>query len=348
MDKRFLKFNKPLFCGFMVLLLVFAFSCDKTDKTSDGTIEVVYIAPSTASQYWGQYVFIGVENAVLDLEEKNGIDINFTMVGPSAEVETDSYVKAFENVIAKSPDIIITGTLVPDATIDLVKAAKDRNIFVNFVGLGIPDGNEEAYGSLYYCDMGAQGINSAKAMLQALEAKGIEPKGKIGIHMSVITPALEPRMTEFVSYMKKNAPNIECLETLYNQNDVNNAQANAENQISTYGDELIGLYGANNVSGGGISLAIENANIKDKMAAITIDSDDLNVEGLQKGTLDAIIVQTPYEQGYRSMMNAYDYLATQESKDDKKVEVTAYVVTREDINKEEFQAVLDPSLNKRQ
>lgn len=319
----------------------------ETPETAEKkNVKVTYIAPSTESQYWGEYMLVGVENAAADIEEKYGVTVELTVAGPAAEAETDAYVEAFENVIAKHPDIILTGTLIPDATASLVEEAKEQGIIVNFMSLGLLDGHEDSFGSLYYCDMGQQGVASAKAMLEAFERKGIEPKGKVGIHMSVVVPALEPRMSEFVKYMAENAPEIECLETLYNENDVNNAQANVENQISTYGDELIGVFGANNISGDGIALAVEGAGIQDRISAVAIDSDDLEVEALGKGVLDAIVVQTPYQQAYTAMMTAYEYITTGKQ-DEKLVSIDAYTVTKENMEQEEYKALLDPTLNKR-
>src|SRR5699024_10783260 len=97
--------------------------------------------------------------------------------------------------------------------------------------------------------------------------------GKIGMHMSVVVETLEERMDGFRAYMAEHAPEIECLDTLYNENDVNNAQGNVETQIATYGDELIGLYGGNNVSGDGIALGIKNAGAGNKILGIGVDSD---------------------------------------------------------------------------
>jgi len=41
------------------------------------TYDIVYLSPSTASQFW-TYVGIGIENAKKDLEESKGIKINFS------------------------------------------------------------------------------------------------------------------------------------------------------------------------------------------------------------------------------------------------------------------------------
>ena len=42
---------------------------------------IVYLTPSTASQFW-TYVGIGIENAMKDMEEEHGVTIDFSTVGP--------------------------------------------------------------------------------------------------------------------------------------------------------------------------------------------------------------------------------------------------------------------------
>ena len=131
----------------------------------------------------------------------------------------------------------------------------------------------------------------------------------------------------------------------YNENDVNNAQSNVETQISTYGDELIGLYGGNNVSGDGIALALGSAGMGDKVVGIGVDSDSLEIEALENGNLYAIVVQTPYEQGYNAVMNAYTYLETgKNTETEKHIDCTSQVVTAENMDTEESQALLNPKI----
>ena len=323
---------------------------DDSEGKGGKEYNVVYLSPSTESEYW-QYAEVGMQNAALDIEEKEGIKINFSTSGPATEAETDAYIKAYESVIASSPDAIITATLAPDGTVPKTQEAQQAGIYVNFVSMGLEGGDSNEYGDYYgvhyYCNNTVIGETAAKAMLDGLKEKGIEPKGKIGMHMSVVVETLEERMDGFKEYMAKNAPDIECLDTLYNENDVNNAQSNVETQISTYGDELIGLYGGNNVSGDGIALGIKNAG-KSNILGIGVDSDSIEIEALEAGNLYAIIVQTPYEQGYMAMENAVEYLETgKNSETEKHIDCTSQVVTQENMNSDESKALLDPKILKK-
>lgn len=329
----------------MMVLSVCAFA----EETQ--TIKVTYLSPSTASEYW-QYNQIGMENAIKDLETQYPITIDFNVAGPAEEAMTEEYIKAFENVIASQPDVILTATLAGDATVPKTREAQDAGIYVNFVGMGLEGGDSNQYGEFYgvhyYCDNWGIGEAAAQCMIDKLTADGRELKGTVGIHMSVVVETLEERMDGFKAYMAEHAPEINCLDTLYNDNDVVKAQSNVETQISAYGNDLIGLYGANNVSGDGIALALKGAGLGDSIVGIGVDSDSLEIEALELGNLYAIIAQTPYEQGYSAMVNAVEYVLTGENNAaDKHVVCPATAVTQElKESDESFAALLDPTILK--
>jgi len=349
---------KKLFVLLLVIAMIMTMvACNKEEATTeegDTTVEatevfeVAFVIPSTESQYWAQYLGTGVENGCLYIEETYGVDVNLTVYGPATEAETDIFLSTMESVIAKKPDAMIMATLQPDATAPLVADAAGMGIFVNLVSLGIT-GNEDAYGSFYYCDQVEQGAIAAQALVDQLNAKNIPLEGTVGVHMSVVVPVLEAKIQNFRDTMAELAPNIVLLETVYNENDVNNAQANVENQIATYGDELIGFFGANNVSGDGIALAVKNAgpDMSAKLCSVAVDSDELEIQALRDGELGAIVVQTPYEQGYRAAINVYEYVVNGIS-DPKEVNLSAQVVTKENMDEEEFAALLNPLMLKKE
>ena len=60
----------------------------KAPEAAEGkTYSIIYLTPSTASQFW-TYVGIGIENAMKDMEEKEGVKIEFSTVGPAEESQT--------------------------------------------------------------------------------------------------------------------------------------------------------------------------------------------------------------------------------------------------------------------
>jgi ribose transport system substrate-binding protein len=106
-----------------------------SDAVSGKTYDVIYLTPSTASQFW-TYVGIGIENAITDMEASEGITVNFSTVGPAEESQTEDYVTAFEECIAKKPDAIVTATLAINTTITKALEATKNGIVLNFVNCG--------------------------------------------------------------------------------------------------------------------------------------------------------------------------------------------------------------------
>lgn len=318
------------------------------EETPD-SLDIVWVTCSTESEFW-QYQQIGMENAVKDMAEKYGIEINFTTVGPATEAETEAYIRAFENAVASKPDAIISATQVPDSTIAVSKEAMDQGIVVNFTNCGLEPMDSDEYSDCYnqfYTTVSSDiGDMAGKIMLELMEEAGIEAKGTVAMEFSNVNPALQPRMDNLKAYLEANSE-LTVLDTLYNNNDLNQGQADIENEIATYGDDLVGIYGANNISGDAIALAVENAGIKDKVITIGVDSDPTEIAALEAGTIDCIIVQDAYGQGYAALENAVETIMEGENPEsEQKVAMPPVAVTTSNMHEDEYAAMLDPTLKK--
>lgn len=312
--------------------------------------DITWVTCSTESEFW-QYQQIGMENAVKDMEDKHGVKINFSVVGPATEAETEAYIRAFENAIASKPDAIISATQVPDSTRTVSKDAVDQGIIVNFTNCGLEtlDSTEfaDCYNQYYTTVSADIGDMAGKVMLEMLDEAGIPKEGVIAMEFSNVNPSLQPRMDNFKAYVEANS-DIQVLDTLYNNNDLARAQSDIENQIATYGDKLIGIYGANNISGDGIALAVENAGIADKVITIGVDSDPTEIAALEAGNIDCIIIQDAYGQGYASLENAVETLINGSNPESvQKVAMPPVAVTTENMHEPEYAAMLDPTLLKK-
>jgi ribose transport system substrate-binding protein len=246
-----------------------------------------------------------------------------------------------ESVIAKKPDAIITATMQPDGTAPIISDAAKQGIYVNLFSLGIT-GQEDAYGALYYCNQPEQGKLAATEMVRQFNEKGIALQGTVGMHLATLVPILVEKMEMFRSTMKTLAPNITVLDTVYNNNDAATAQANVENQISTYGSKFIGIFAGNNLSGDGTVLAVRNAGLQNKIITIAVDSDAQEIAGLKDGSLSAIVVQTPYAQAYNATNDAFEHIVNGYNPPSKLMNYPAGIVTLVNMTQTDFAALLDP------
>lgn len=334
-----------------VLAAVMVLSLIVGTASAADSYDIIYLTPSTASAFWSQ-VEVGILQAKADLEKELGITINYSVVGPAEEQETEKYITAFENAIAQQPHAIVTATLSIDSTVPKAREATEQGIVLNFVncGLGVGDdgAHAETYNQFYFCSNDTIGELAGQAFLKAMEDKGMSTeKGVIGINMNVENEALNHRIQAFRDYMAANAPKLELTETYYNNNVVEKSQTNAENIISSYGSDLIGMYSGNNITADGVANAVRAADLKDNFVSVGVDSDDIEIQALRDGYLSAIIVQNAYDQGYKVMENAIRTVVDGKNPEEaRQINCPPVIVTLENIDSPEIEFIMNPQLAK--
>ena len=317
-------------------------------EATGATYEIIYLTPSTASDFWSQ-VEVGILQAKADLEAELGITVNYNVVGPAAEQQTEQYIQAFENTIAQAPDAIVTATLAIDSTVPKAREASEAGIVLNFVncGLGVGDdgAHQEYYNEFFYCSNDTIGELAGEAFLAGMVKEGMPlDKGTIGINMNVENEALNHRIQAFRDYITVNAPGLTMTETYYNNNVVEKAQTNAENIIASY-DDLVGMYAGNNITADGVCNAIRAAGLKDNFVAVGVDSDDIEIQALRDGFLNAIIVQNAFDQGYKCMDNAIRTLVEGKNPETvQQINCPPVIVTEDNIDSDEIQFMMNPQL----
>ena len=334
----------------IILSLLLVCGLVGTGVAEGKTFDIVYLTPSTASSFWSQ-VEVGILQAKADLEKELGVTVNYSVVGPAEEQQTEEYIRAFENAIAQQPNAILTATLAIDSTIPKAREAHEAGIVLNFVncGLGVGDdgANQEYYNEFYYCSNDTIGELAGQAFLEAMAKEGLSTDaGTIGINMNVENEALNHRIQAFRDYITANAPKLTMTETYYNNNVVEKAQTNAENIIANFSD-LIGMYSGNNITSDGVCNAIRAAGLKDKFVAVGVDSDDIEITALRDGFLSAIIVQNAFDQGYKCMENAIRTLVDGKNPEAvQQVNCPPVIVTLDNIDSTEIQFMMNPTLAK--
>lgn len=332
----------------IILSLLVVCGLVSTSVAEGKSFDIIYLTPSTASSFWSQ-VEVGILQAKADLEAQLGVTINYSVVGPAEEQQTEEYIQAFENAIAQQPAAILTATLAIDSTVPKAREAHEAGIVLNFVncGLGVGDdgAHQEYYNQFYYCSNDTIGELAGQAFLEAMAKEGVSMEaGTIGVNMNVENEALNHRIQAFRDYIAANAPSLVMTETYYNNNVVENAQTNAENIIASY-ENLIGMYSGNNITSDGVCNAIRAAGLKDKFVAVGVDSDDIEIAALRDGFLSAIIVQNAYDQGYKCMENAIRTLVDGKNPEAaQQVNCPPVIVTQENIDSEEIQFMMNPTL----
>jgi len=157
------------------------------------------------------------------------------------------------------------------------------------------------------------GALAAEAMVAELQEAGIELKGKVAIVAAVAgVQTIVDRDGGFIDKMAELAPDVEVLTPVYVDNEIEKALTEMEQIITREGDELIGVYADNNHTGDGVGRAIEQAELQDSVIVVAFDDDDEEIQFLKDGVIKTLIIQDPFNMGYKGCEYSVKALAGEE------------------------------------
>ena len=138
-------------------------------------------------------------------------------------------------------------------------------------------------------------------------AKAIGEKGKV--YVSNVKPGVSTtdQREEGFKLEMKNYPNIEVLETQFNDDDANKAAAQVQAVFGRVPD-LAGVFGANLFSAGGTANGVKQAGKAGKVKIAGFDAPESIVAQLKDGTFELTIAQHPAEIGYFGYIAAYAHV----------------------------------------
>ena len=218
-------------------------------------------------------------------------------------------VPVLDAIIAKKPDAILIAPTDKDQLIQPLKKANEAGIAVitvdTFIGSGVyQTGAGDADFPLAYIasDNLLGGAIAARAL-----AKAVGEKGKV--YVSNVKPGIsttDQREEGFKAEMKK-FPNIEVLETQYNDDDANKAASQLQ-AVFARNSDLDGVFGANLFSALGAANGVQQAGQSGKIKVVAFDAPTSIVDNINSGLVDLAIAQHPAEIGYFGVMAAYAHL----------------------------------------
>ena len=197
---------------------------------------------------------------------------------------------------------------IPVATFDSETATENKRLF--FMG-----GDEYTLGR-----------TAGEAM-----AKALDGKGKVAIITGFLAvEAHELRRQGFEDYLKENAPGIEIVGVVENQDKADLAFTQAKDFMTAYPD-LAGIY----VTAGGpfgAAKAVEDSGKTDVVQVISFDMVDETMEFVKKGVIYATIALDPFNVGRDPAIRLYNYLVGNIAPECGKLFSVANVVTSENMD----------------
>jgi ribose transport system substrate-binding protein len=298
-----------------------------TGPGQNGTkLQIAVIPKGTENQFW-QSIKAGADAACSD--PANNCSVVWD--GPNPENDLTAQVNIVNTMVNKKVAAIVLAACDKNALIAPVKAAMTAGIPVVTIDSGIASDDPVAY-------IATNNVKGGEAAADAL-AKLMEEKGKAGyLIFGKGQVSSDDRQRGFEEGMKKH-PGITLLPFL-EASDAGKAFNNVNNLLTAHPD-IGGIFAANEPNGISAAQVLDQKKLAGKVKLVAFDASDKEVEALQSGTIQALIVQDPYQMGYKGVTTALLAVKKQPIAE-KTVDSGLKVVTKENLNTPEIQKLLHP------
>lgn len=256
-------------------------------RKPDGEISIQIIT-NGISPFWDPMA-VGMKKAAQEL----GCEANWA--GPQ-KADVPSQKKLIEDALAKGADGIAISCINGEATKPIIEEILAKNVpVVTF--------DSDSTGSRRLCYIGTNNVNAGKAAGEAA-VKLLPNGGKfVGFVGESSAENAQERRRGFEEAVKGH--NIELIEVIDDQKDPAKARRNVEDALAKHGEDIQGFLGLYSYNGPAIVEALTASGKRDKYKVVCFDAEPLTLQALEKGNVDATIIQKPYDFGYLSTKLLY-------------------------------------------
>jgi len=216
-------------------------------------------------------------------------------------------VPVLDAVIARQPDAILIAPTDKQQLIGPLKQAHDAGIAVITVDTFIDDGHYQdgdGQGDYPLSYIASDNVLGGRMAARAL-AKAIGEEGKV--YVSNVKPGIsttDQREEGFKLELQEHFPNVEILETQFNDDDANKAASQLQAVFARNAD-LAGVFGANLFSAIGAADGVKAVGKSGEIRVVAFDAPQRIVDDIKSGLIDMAIAQHPAEIGYYGVVTAY-------------------------------------------
>lgn len=320
--KKIEQIIKWFIVGVSIGILIFiGYSSYQSSKKPN---KIVLVSKSIQSEYvFWETIRMGAQLAAKEEE------IPFEYVGPLEEKDVDKQVEIMNRKIEEGADIILLAAADKERLALSVENAKKKGITLVSVDSSVVGQTEI---------VATDNVAAAQELTHYL-LESINNKGEVIMLNFVQGASTANEREQGYDLVMAGQAKVKQLPTVYTEGTTESAYKKAKEIIKQY-PNLKGIVGANQYMTEGICLAIEELGLSKKIKVVGFDSSNVIIEALEKGIIEAILVQKPFNMGYLGVKVAVDLF------DGKKVEQdtdTGYkLITADTLYDTENQKLLYP------
>ena len=309
-----MKGNKRALAALTAALSLLLCSCTSTSGIS-APHTVTLIAKSTQTEFWLS-VFAGAEAAATEYN----LDLN--IVGPDAEEDYETQNQMVEEAVQAGTEALVFSAIHYDNNADAIDAAAQKGVKIVAIDSNV---DSQAVSTYIGTDNYAAGQMAAQAALARME--GELHVGIINYDISSANGQERERGAVETFTRSGRAQVVSVINTLA-ESHIAQTDTTA---LLTQHPEINVLLAFNEPTSVGAAKAIENRDAADDIFLVGFDSNVSTVDGLQNGTVDALIGQNPYAMGYLGVESAYKLLTGQSKQVAPTVDTSTQIVDRNNL-----------------
>jgi ribose transport system substrate-binding protein len=256
--------------------------------------------------------------------------------GPPNETDYSRQLEIFDSMLNRHVD----GVVVAAADKTILNASLDRaareNVPVVVFDSAVDSDNYVTFVATNNLEAGQMG---ARKLGQLLNGKG-------SVAMIENAPGSASTMDRergFKDALGKEFPGIAIVAEQYSMSDRAKGMAATENILTAH-PNLDGVFASSEPSSVGAAQALKSRGLAGKVRFVAFDSSEGLVEDLSGGTIDALVAQDPFKIGFEAVRAVAERLDGKTPP--KKMDLSAKVITKADLDQPEIKALLHPDLGK--
>lgn len=276
---------------------------------------VALIAKSTQTEFWLS-VFAGAEAAATEY------NLSLTLSGPETEEDYEAQNQMIAQAVEAGADAIVFSAIDQEKNAAAIDEAARQGVRIVSIDSGVVS---DQVGTYIGTDNYAAGRMAAQAALE-----GVEGPMNVGVvnYDEGTANGQERQQGALDALAESGRAQVTAVVTTLVE--AGQAQADTAALLRAH-PEINVLLAFNEPTSVGAAGAVAQLGRQEEVFLVGFDSNVATIDGLQEGSVDALIVQNPYAMGYLGVESAYMLLAGRGGELEEKVDTSTQIVDRRNL-----------------
>lgn len=308
-----MKRNRCLALGTAIALSILCGCSSNTPTPTQHSVALV--AKSTQTEFWLS-VFAGAEAAATEY------NLKLSIIGPETEEDYETQNQMVADAVEAGAEALVFSAIDYENNAVAIEAAAQAGLKIVAIDSNVDSGAVSTY---IGTDNYAAGQMAAQAALDRIS--GPLKVGIINYDISSANGQERERGAVDTFTQSGRAEIISVINTLA---EAGHAQTDTTALLKKY-PQINVLLAFNEPTSVGAANAVDALGLSAKVFLVGFDSNVATVDGLQEGSVDALIVQNPYAMGYLGVESAYHLLSGRASDLEPIVDTSTQIVDRRNL-----------------